>query len=354
MSVRSLLLSLIVLVLAGCGETPPVSAFDIELVQDFNINTTEQVLERVDEILVIADSAEGLYLPGAESPVGDVQVIDFDSDPDDLELVVTVAVPTGRLPLIRLERGGLPDVPLDLRLVGVSADAVEFTPEVEGSVRGIRFEQGIVPMTIPFNIRPELLPPRVTEVLPGDGVEVQECDVQVVTVIFSKPIDEASLLGPGVVTVDPGGAPPEIRLDTTGMMAHVILPEPFHGLSTFEYSLTITSDVIDLYGQPLDQIPTEEGAQTFDHELTMVCVPRTTVQIVPCGTITSPPCPPLDRIECIDGICTPVGCQGSQCPDGLVCNSDLSLCEVDCRLYGDDGACPAERPSCDPETGFCL
>ena len=344
--------------LGACADVPG-PAIDLELVQDLNINTPASVRERVASVRLVVDSPEGLYAPGSERDTGAVRVVDADADPGDLELVAEVAVEGDRLPLIRLERGGLPEGPLDLRLEGFSSVASpgdEAALEAEGSVRGARFEDGVIALAVPFNLRPERLPPRVTEVVPGDGDEVANCDVEALAVVFSEPVDEQSVLGVGRVQVDPpGGAVAAVRLDSSGLVAHVVLERSFvtEEEETVTFGLIVSTDVVDLQGQRLDQVPAEEGAQAFDETITLRCRQLVTGPRDPCGGEPWPPCPPLDRLQCVEGLCLPVSCEGSRCPAGFVCEPDLGRCEVDCRLYGAGGACPADRPDCDPETGRC-
>jgi hypothetical protein len=347
-------LALVVALLGACADEPG-PAIDLELVQDLNINTPESVLERVSTVRVIVDSPDGLYPPGAERGSGAVRIIDADADPSDLELVAEVAVAGDRLPLIRLQRGSLPEVPLDLVLQGFDAsDPDDAELEAEGSVRGVRFEGGVTALAVPFNLRPERLPPRVTEVVPGDGDEIAFCDVEALAVVFSEPVDEQSVLASTRVQVEPNGVA-AVRLDASGLVAHVVLERSLDDdtAETVAFELILSTDVVDLQGQQLDQVPAEPGSQPFDETITLRCRQLVTGPRDPCGGEPWPPCPPFDRLQCVDGVCEPVSCEGARCPAGFVCAPDLGRCEVDCRLYGAGGGCPVDRPTCDLETGLC-
>jgi hypothetical protein len=352
---RAIGLLALVALLGACADEPG-PAIDLELVQDLNINTAESVLERVETVRLVVDGPEGLYPPGAERGSGAVRIVDADGDPSDLELVAEVAVEGDRLPLIRLERGSLPEGPLDLALQGLGDDddAGVAELEAEGGVRGVRFEGGVTTLAVPFNLRPERLPPRVTEVVPGDGDEIAFCDVEALAVVFSEPVDEQSLLASTRVQVEPNGVA-AVRLDATGLVAHVVLERSLEDdeADTVTFELVVSSDVVDLQGQRLDQVPAEPGPQPFDEAVTLRCRQLVTGPRPPCGGEPWPPCPPLDRLQCVDGVCQPVSCDGARCPDGFLCAPDLGRCEVDCRLYGAGGGCPLERPLCDAETGLC-
>lgn len=334
----------------GC--TPePVAALDLELVQDLNINTPDQVLSRINTIMVIVDSPDGLYAPGSERTDGDFEIRDADGDEEDLELVVTVPVQEGRLPWVRLERGGLPTTLLDIAVLGGDGGQTEEHPVAEGLVRGVVFEEGVTPLSIPFNIRPELLPPRVTDVIPGDGERLPRCAFSDVVVLFSKPVDAESL--EGAILIEPGGAPLEILTDVSGIVAHlkVATIESEYELT---YQVDISTDVIDVDGQHLDDVPTLEGDQPFSRAFRLTCIEPSTGPDFFCA-IGAPEyaCPFAHRLRCIEGVCTPATCDGAACTEPFLCNPSRGFCEMDCRLYGEFSVCPDELPRCDDSTGLC-
>ncbi len=202
---------LVLVLLAGCASEP---ALDLELVPDPNINSESQIVERIESVVYVFDSADGLYAPGEESSHDGVQVTNADADASDLELVVSVPV-VDHLPFVRLERGTLPDVPLDVRVIGESGVGTI----AEGRALAARFGIDSDPLRVPFNIRPGQLPPRVGEVIPADGQTAQGCVVPTVVVMFSKPIEPSTLFAEGAVSFQPGGRPAAIRLDATGVVA---------------------------------------------------------------------------------------------------------------------------------------
>ncbi len=342
--------------LAGCADD--VTAIDFELVSDPNVNSTEQVAGAIDSVLVIVDSADGLYTPAEATRVGNVQIRNADANPDDLELVALIAVPTGRLPVIRLLQGGLPDVALDVRVTGVRG--AEETVVALGHLGGARFEAArVTTSTVPFNIRPELLPPRVVDVLPRDGDLAQGCEVATLVVMFSKPMNALSLTAPGRILTEPGGMPTEVTVDSSGLVA-VVAPAGLVGadMMSVGYRLTVSSEALDRDGLALDQLPMQDGAQGFAADFVLRCETRTmTPDQVACGTMGVPGplptyCPGGGRLGCVAGECVLASCEAAECATGFVCDATTFACTADCRPYGDD-VCPTDRPACDAATGAC-
>lgn len=338
--------------LAACAEDP--TAIDLELVSDPNVNTTAQIVGAIDSVLVIVDSPEGLYGPEDARREGNVQIRNADADATDLELVALVPVPRGRLPLIRLERGGLPDVPIDVTVRGVRG-ATESTPVAVGRVRGARFEaEHVVTVDVPFNIRPELLPPRVVDVIPRDGDEAPDCAVSAIVVMFSKPMDAASLMAPGVIAVDPPPASPSVTVDSSGLVAIVGGGLTGEDGMTLSYRLTIGTGARDRDLLALDQLPMD-GGQPFEAEFVLPCGPGMATPDNPCGSMEPSPLPPMcpggGRLACVDNRCELVaGCDTARCAEGFVCDPANGACVVDCNLYGGE-SCAADG-TCDA-SGLC-
>jgi len=343
--------------LLGCGsEASEETAIDVELVPDINLNSANQIVTSIDTLRLIIDSPEGLYPPGSESIRGNVEVRDADDDPSDLELIATVKLPSGKLPTVRLEQGGLPDVSLDIRVIGSQSDR----PDVrlaEGRVRGIRFARDQVkPLSVAFNLRPEVLPPRVTEVQPADDTFLQPCRVDTIVVVFSKPIEHTSLIEPGHFEVDRDPAPASIVVDPSGFIATYTTGDLKLEEGNLSYRVTIRSEVKSRDGVALDQVGAEPGAQPYSGLFTMRCdfmepalVPVLCSPEEPDGS-----CPGDGRFRCDAGACVPAGCKQSLCGPGFVCDPATLLCEVDCRAYGDVEVCPETRPVCDPGSGACV
>ena len=343
--------------IAGCAAQPE-AALDIELVPDLSINTANQVAERVVSLELIVDRAGGLY---ADCPSALPGVINADADPE-CELVTQVSMP-GRLPLVRLLRGGLSDEPIDLWLRGLGDDAGATV--AEGRVLGVGFTSGIRRLPVTFNLRPSHLPLRVVEVFPGDGDIVRNCDLNPVVIMFSKPIDPQTIFAPGAVRFDPGGPPVEIRVAESGLLAQLapppIDPRPSPdgiGPETLIFTLELATTVLDTLGDPLDQVPMEPGAQPYRVISEVRCTSMSQIPDDRCGAdpegASAPRCPAGRDFVCVDRICVPQSCDSARCALGSVCDPATLACEVDCRAYGEASICGAERPICAPDSGVCV
>lgn len=256
--------------ICGCGDGQVEPALDLALVPDPNLNSAEQIAGRVDSIVLVLDAATGLYA-GQPQTVGNVQIKNADGDPE-LELVVAAALPAGRLPRLRLLRGELPDVPLEIRIAGLSARAGDPSPVASGRVFGARFSAGQMDFPVPFNLVPEVLPPRVIDTSPTDGGTAQGCGVPLITLVFSKPISAASLQAPGALTVVPGGPPARITVDASGRVAS-FAPTGLTGnpVSGINYRITVSTTVVDASGATLDQLPGIAGAEPFVADFHLLC-----------------------------------------------------------------------------------
>ncbi len=323
---------------------------DLRLVPDPNLNSEAQVLEALDRIVLVVDSPDGLYPPGSERATDGVQIEDADADPSDLELVATIPVPSDRLPLVRLTRGTLPDVALELRFLGVPAEPGA-PASVVGRVQGVQLGRPIEELAIPFNLRPELLPPRVTEVLPGDGAAISGCEVPRLYVMFSRPLDPATIIG--AITIAPGTLD-EVRLDPSGLTAELrVSGLSGAGDAPLRWSLSIAASVTDLDGRPLDQVASEPGPQPYDGSFEVTCGPSMENPDDECGGMSGGPmrCP-FGRLACVDGYCVPAACDFAGCGGGTVCDPATGRCTLDCRPWGEAEVCPEARPRCG-EDGVC-
>lgn len=259
-----------VIALAACNpEVGP--AFDIEFFQDPNVNTVEQVLEGVEEIVLVVDSDQGLYDADDAWNQGGVEVRDTDFD-EPLELVSTISVNGDRFPLVRLVQGGLPSGPLAIRVFGGAQGEAETSPFAQGGLSGLTFGSGIELLQVPFNINSEFLPPRVSDVRPENGAVLAECSLETVFVLFSRAIDVSTLSEPDAVIVVPGGAPIEIIADASGLIAHLLIA-PIEGEEALSFLLTVSTSVRDLEGNQLDQVPSQSGPQPFESEISVRCLP---------------------------------------------------------------------------------
>ncbi len=340
----------------GCAAED--AGVDLALVPDPNLSTPSAIVQLVDSLTFVIDSDEGLYDASDLTSEGDVRVVDADDDPA-LELVATVPVGEA-LPVVRIERGGLGDRAFDVRITGTYADPGR--PDratASGTVRGLSVEEGVERITVPFNLKPSELPPRVADVIPSEGDRVDGCSVPLIVVTFTRPMDPQSLFAPGAFVIDPGGEPAEVRVDESGRVAQLV-PEniPRIDANSIGYRLTVSSVARDLRGVPLDQVPSIEGDQPFEREAIFFCGAMTSDPFVACGQEQPPGGPMLParcaypQLSCVDGECVLTGCGNVRCVDGYVCEPASSRCEVDCRLYQEGLGC--ESGTCDPETGLCL
>lgn len=328
---------------AGCAEPP---ALDLMLVPDPNVNTTEQLLAHVQQAVLVVDAEEGLYAPGEERSRGGVQVKNADVDAA-LELVFTLSIERERLPIIRIEQGGLPDVSLNIRVLGLQASPAPGSFVARGELMGARLAAPPPMMTVPFNLRPEVRPLRVERVLPDDGDVALGCAVPSLVISFSRPIDEASLRAPGAVAITPDPGPISVAMDPSGLVANVATPR-LAGVGRLAYRVTIASAVRDPTGQPLDQVAAEAGAQGYLGDFSLSCE---SPPIVP----TEPPCAPdydcPRGAACVGGVCLPRDCP-VPCPGGRVCDRLRALCVDDCRADALFSPCAPEH-RCDAASGLC-
>ncbi|WP_437566240.1 Ig-like domain-containing protein [Sorangium sp. So ce542] len=328
---------------AGCAEPP---ALDLVLVPDPNINTTEQLLTHVQRAALLVDAEEGLYAPGEERLQGDVQVKNTDVDPA-LELVVSLTIARERLPRIRIEQGGLPDVPLDIRVLGL-ASGEQSAVVARGELMGARLAAPPAEMTVPFNLRPEVRPPRVEQVLPADGSTAHDCVVPSLVISFSRPIDATSLSEPGVIAITPDPGPIEVAVDPSGLVANVATPRLAGDTDRLAYRVTISSAARDRTGQPLDQAAAEAGEQGYVGDFSLPCGP-------PPNIPEPPPCwldhhCPVGAL-CAGGACIPVRCRET-CLGGRVCDPLRAACVDDCRAQALFSPCAPDQ-RCDAASGLC-
>jgi Bacterial Ig-like domain len=333
------------LALVACEPGP---AFDFELVSDPNVATEAQIVAQVGSLVFVLDSAGGLYAPGSERTEGSIQIKDADADPDDLELVVTLPVDGPTLPTVRIERGGLPDVPVDVRVIGLSI-AGNGPPVADGVLRGLRFGGEPEEITLPFNLRDEVLPPRVDDVIPADGSDVPGCVVPSILLVFSRPMDEATLTAPGAVRVEPSGMPAAVTLDEAGLVATISGAALAGDGASLTYRVTVDSSVRGREGHPLDQVAVEAGPQPYVADFHQTCSPPPLDPDMPCGAVI---CPASGRLDCVADQCVPVACT-TDCTGATVCDPLRDHCVDDCRAGGAASMC-LEGSSCDAASGLCL
>jgi hypothetical protein len=244
-------------VLAPSCVDDPVG-IDVSLYADLRLNTLEQVLDTTDSLEVVLDSADGLYFPGDEMDDGTIAIRDADGDPSDLELVARVAEPTARLPRIRIQRGGLGNVPIEVTILGYAGTTVV----AEGAFPAM-LTNSHVEVSVPFNLVPEFRAPRVERVI---AAAAPGCTPPLLSIIFSRPILATSVQGPGVFTFEPGGAPTLVIIDSVEGLGSVALVRPPADVATgtnVKFKLTVATSIVDEVGTQLDQTPFEDGPQPF-------------------------------------------------------------------------------------------
>ncbi len=359
------------LCLLGCGK---LTALDVTLVPDPNITSEALLLESLHTIKLVLDSPQGLYPKDYHHAEQEISVEDIDRD-GYAELTARIELNDSlHLPMIRIKRGGLALIPLELRIDGISLESYPFYPNqaiAAGGVQGVRFvEDQVVPIKVPFNVRPLYRPPQVVQVFPEDGTkDLVPMHISSVLLIFSKQMQRDSLLVPGVFQVT--------QIDEDGNES-LVKPKQIdvgqlyqNGPTKAEYQfktqlptkmtfrVDVSSKALDMSGRPLDQVPLEPGNQPFQ---------STFASIDTSGPQPAPPCPPycdftwcsLGGKFCAPGLvcnkaqkaCEPSACPEA-CPEQHVCNPDVHACVVDCRINGTYGACP-DGTHCEDTTGLCV
>ena len=349
-----LLLTSLALALSACGE---LTALDITLVTDPNVNDEASLVSALDRVRLVVDSPGGLYPAGTDLTDGDLQIKDVDGD-GDAELLATVTVNgLGRLPVVRLEQGGLKLVPLEIRVDGLAAGGAAIAA---GGVQGIDFTEGeAAAIKVPFNLKPAYRPPRVTQVFPPNNSDlVKISTVSSALVIFSKPMNMSSLSRAGVfrVLAVAGGTRTEVPVKSiTGgelyqggpSKAEYLFKKLLSSPGTFE--VRISAGALDTSGRALDQVPLQAGNQAFSSRFTVVtsmiapaCAPK--CETAWCGN-GGTKCP--DGLTCHEasGTCKPAGCPKA-CPKLMVCDPGLGACVDDCRVHGTHGGCAKDAPRC--------
>lgn len=332
--------------LAGCGGGEGV---DVELSVDPAISSEEELAQALGSLVWILDHEDGLYDPGEEVVSGDTQVKNADSDPA-LEVVTVVHMDRDDLPAVRIARGGLAVGSVDVRVLGLAQDGAVVA---DGAAEGLSFG-GSSPVSVPFDFRDALRPPRVRGVFPEDGAELQGCSLQTVTLVFTRPMDPASLGAESVLVTAPGVEQVSVVVAPSGVFADVSFAPPLEGSGselTFRLEVATSARAVD--GTALDQAGSEAGSQAFSREITLKCGPPPTFPCVvgecqwACGDHE---CPHSPEIACLDGVCTPVAC-AEDCPAGDVCDPLRGSCVRDCRSGEALSACAAG--ACDEATGLC-
>lgn len=338
-------LALLALLAQGCGEE---TALDLNLVADPNVNSEQALVAAVDRLRLVVDSPSGLYPLSASRKEQDFEITDEDDD-KVAELVTWVGM-NGKLPLIRLEQGGLPDVPIELRLAGHKGGGINAL--AAGGVQGIHFTPGqILPVKVPFNLKADHRPPRVTQVFPADGAkELPVGSVSSVLVIFSKEMSKTEVERAGVFTVFIKQGDKEVVVPAKSVLARALYKGgPWQAEYAFvklldlaaTFHVRVLAKARDASGRPLDQVPLQPGNQPFTSSFSISPVgaasPMTTEQAWCVNG--GPTCAAGLVCNQTTGACEPKpGCPVT-CPVGQVCDKGLAHCADDCRIHGSYGGC---------------
>jgi len=358
-----------------CGACADPTALDLSLVVDQSLQSESALVSRLVRLRLVVDAPEGLYPATSNRRDGELEILDRDGDGQS-ELSVGVELGSlGRLPLIRLERGGMPPAAsgLELKVDGLGPDG-DTGPDAElaaGGLAGVTFTPGeIASVSIPFNLRATYRPPRVTQVFPEDGATLGALAADSgtafsVAILFSKPMNPGSLRQPAALEV----LAVQGAAETPLALAEIVVGEIFPGSGTRvvlrlaqppppgTYRVRVGQAALDTSGRPLDQVPMQPGNQPFQSSFTV----RDGAQA---ASTCADPCPRAcahGGSECPEGLrcdtasrsCVPRQCPG-RCSDGLsVCDPVLVACVEDCRRFGSYGGCPASKQHCEVATGFC-
>lgn len=231
-------------------------AIDIALVPSPDLTTEAELRANITHLEYVLDSPDGLYDPEDAVVRDDLSIEDADNDPSDLELVARVPFPRG-FPDVRIAEGGLPDVRIDVRVRGFTADDVLYA---EGTVRNLRFRSGVQNVSVPFDVRPEHQAPRVgvLQLIPNPP-----CGAPTLLVIFSRAIEPSSALAAPAIVFSPGGLPRSISIEATGTVAQVGVPLDVLEPGVSRYDVEIGDGIHTADGAAFDQVPTTTGNDTF-------------------------------------------------------------------------------------------
>ena len=346
---RHSLVFMLCLPLACSGDAG--TALDVALVADLNLNSEAELASVLTQLRIELDSDEGLYEPGAATVTRNLRVENTDADAP-LELLIELPITGSRLPEVRIEQGGLPNGPVDVRVIGLDAGGRHIAA---GGLRRVSFVTGEkTRIPIPFNLQPQYLPPRVLEAYPRRDEET--CRAGTALLVLSKSIDPSTVVGGVSVIVerDSYSGPLPATASAEGPVIRVAFAviEP----EVDRYRVRVTAEVKDSDGLALDQEPGVAGHQHFVQEFSVIsggdCTTYPYRWCHETGAVLE--CPDFrgGRLRCEDGQCVLHDCGGDVCQEGFVCHTTSAACVVDCRVYGGTEGCPTES-LCNQNTGLC-
>lgn len=366
---RSRLAIIVSLLAVGCS-TP--TAIDLSLVTDPNYTDESALLAEIETLELILDAPQGLYPLSSAREMGSMRIEDVDND-GAAELVTSFDV-GGKLPMIRVEQGGLDsDVAVDVLVRGIGATG----RLASGENFGLSFDEGkVTSRALVFNTLPTHRAPKVMQTVPANGQELDM--VALIQIVFSKRMEATALLQPGVVRIVKVGSNNEEEDVTSGASVKVnhqstangetstvtleFLPQETGGTPTSPldfgtYRIHVSTDAIEEAGdrRALDQAPGTAGNQPFMAQFSIkstdvgVTYPARAPDLIELCENGGDVCP--QSLVCNRTLmaCTQESCE---CPDPtMVCDPAWKICTPDCNLVGSD-ACLSDSSVCGPD-GLC-
>ncbi len=266
----STLLIALLLFHGGCGDS---TAVDITFEPDPNKTNVESLISNLRFLTLVLDSDEGLYPHMNGNSAEEMHLEDVDGD-GQVEFKIEVQLPGDRLPLIRLERGGLPGETFEIRVEGFSHEDDE-NAIAAGGRDWIQFQAGVITKeSVPFNLLSTYMAPKVDIIKPDNNARDVSPNINSVLVYFSKLMQQTSLSQEGVfvvVRVDSSG---ETLVPATQIEVETIPNSESEDISIATYHLTppldpgsyhvrISRGALDVSGRPLDHKPSQPGIQDF-------------------------------------------------------------------------------------------
>ncbi|MCA9666345.1 MAG: Ig-like domain-containing protein [Myxococcales bacterium] len=356
-------LAALALVAIGCSDEGP--QIRLQLSPDPRINSEALVAETIDSLRVTLDRPGGFAAAGAAFTLADV-----DDDGED-ELVYTHPVLGSTLPKLRLVGGAsIGDGEFQLGVVGLAGNEIAAV----GGSTPTRFEPGDGrDVTLPLDLRPRYLPPRVVVSLPQSGQSNVPAALGLIYVELSKWVRPASVetnleLRYSARTGAEIAVPLALTIEDTTVVElglreerTVVSARLGDGckLAGGAYRLVVGTGVVDTSGNALDQDALSPGNDPFEASFEVT------------GSNTDRPCqggngctddsqcnpPGVTLYTCAtsgpqQGRCLPAhSCDRVTCQAGHICavGDRGPTCVPDCRVRFD---CAAAH-YCDSTTGLC-
>jgi len=338
----------------ACGDA---TSLDLLLTPDPNVTNSDELAKELGSVTVVIDSSKGLYPNGPPSPVNGIELRDEDND-GQLEVIALVdTMHLDRLPLIRLERGTLPDESIELRISGKDRQGNRIF--AAGGLKGAKFvADKITDMVVPFNIKLRYRAPVVTQTIPFSGSTHAPGSTSSIFAIFSKKMNVDSVRKAiTLVRVEDKKEIPVpaefIRVqyiannDESPTSAEYRLKEALDG---GRYRLRISTNAVDSAGLALDQVPLENGSQPFSGQFEIDGTAMATTPAMASCAQGGDQCSSGTTCDKNAQKCEAAACP-DKCPAATVCSLAWNICVPDCRVFGGFGGCDKDE-TCNP-AGIC-